>query len=58
MLPASYKDVEAAYALIDYARAQRHPRLLGHMVTTWSKKDDLRSHPALVESLARLGASP
>jgi len=58
VLPASYKDVEAAYAVIDYARAQRHPRLLGHMITTWSKKDDPRSYPALVESLARLGASP
>jgi hypothetical protein len=58
VLPASFKDVEAAYALIDYARAQRHPRLLGHMVTTWSKKDDPLSHSALVEALTRLRSSP
>jgi hypothetical protein len=58
VLPASWKDVDAALALIDFARAQRHPRLLGHMVTTWSKKDDLLANPALVEALARLRASP
>ncbi len=57
VLPASWKDVDAALALIDFGRAQRHPRLLGHMVTTWSKKDDPLSQPALVEALARLRAS-
>jgi len=59
VLPASWKNVEAARALVDYARAQRHPRLLGHLVTTWGvKKEDLVANPALVEALARLGTAP
>jgi len=33
--PASWRKPDAAKALIDYSRAQNHPRMLGHLNTTW-----------------------
>ena len=33
--PASWKNVEAAKALIGYSLAQNNPRMLGHLSTTW-----------------------
>ena len=33
--PASWKNPQAAQALIDYSRTQNHPRMLGHLNTTW-----------------------
>ena len=55
VLPASWKDVDAARALVDFAAAQDDPRMLGHLVTTWGvQKEDLLSFPGLVEALARL----
>jgi Glycosyl hydrolase family 9/Cellulase N-terminal ig-like domain/Glycosyl hydrolase family 20, catalytic domain len=58
VLPASWKDVLATNALIDYGRARSDPRLLGHMVTTWTRRDDPLEHQALAEALVRLRASP
>ncbi|HJQ26424.1 MAG TPA: family 20 glycosylhydrolase [Blastocatellia bacterium] len=52
VLPASWKNVEAAQALIAYDRQQAHTRLLGHLFTTWGvKKDALLDYPPLVEGL-------
>jgi len=33
--PASWKNPQAAKALIDYSRTQKNPRMLGHLNTTW-----------------------
>ncbi len=56
VLPASWKDADAAALLIDYAAARRHPRLLGHLFTTWGvKKDALVDDATLRAGLRRLG---
>ncbi|MCX8108420.1 MAG: amidohydrolase family protein, partial [Verrucomicrobiae bacterium] len=36
VLPASWRNVDAALALLEFAQAQRHPRVLGHLCTTWA----------------------
>jgi hypothetical protein len=54
VLPASWKKVDAARALIRYSEAQSDPRMLGHLFTTWSRQDDLPSYPPMVEGLKLL----
>jgi hypothetical protein len=55
VLPASWKKVDAAQALIEYSLKQESPKMLGHMFTTWGvKKEQLVEHPPLVEGLKRL----
>ena len=55
VLPASWKKVDAAQALIEYSLKQDSPRMLGHMFTTWGvSKEQLVEHPPLVEGLKRL----
>ena len=52
MLPAGWKKVEATRALIEYGRKQSHPRMLGHLFTTWGiKKVELTEYPPLLEGL-------
>jgi len=52
VLPASWKDVEATKALIQFSREHGSPKLLGHMFTTWGvKKEELLQFPPLVEGL-------
>ena len=45
ILPASWRDVEAARALIEYSLELHHPNMLGHCFTTWSKRDLLEWPP-------------
>ncbi len=39
VLPASWRNREAALALLDYARAQNRGRVVGHLCTTWVGAD-------------------
>ena len=55
VLPATWKSVEAAKALIDFSRSHASPNLLGFMFTTWGvNKDVLLDFPPLVEGLKSL----
>jgi len=52
VLPAGWNDVEATRALIAYAGRLDHPRVLGHLFTTWSvPRESLATYPPLVEGL-------
>jgi hypothetical protein len=55
VLPASWKDVAASRALIEYSFRQHSPRLLGHLFTTWDgRKSDLAEYQPIVEGLKLL----
>jgi len=55
VLPASWKDVDATRALIAFAGRLGHPRMLGHLFTTWGvAKEELVTYPPLVEGLELL----
>ena len=55
VLPATWKNVDAAKALIDFGRLHASPKLLGFMFTTWGvRKDVLLDFPPLVEGLKSL----
>ena len=59
VLPASWRDVGAAQALIDFSRTQANTRLLGHLFTTWdTKKGELLAHPPFVEGMKVLRPAP
>ncbi|MFZ0455819.1 MAG: family 20 glycosylhydrolase [Ignavibacteriaceae bacterium] len=54
VLPSSWKDADAAKALIDYSNEQRSPKMLGHLFTTW-RKVDLLNYPPLVICIGMVG---
>jgi len=59
VLPASWKDVDATKALIQFSRQQNDAKLLGHMFTTWGvKKEELLQFPPLVEGLPFIQPAP
>lgn len=41
VLPASWRNRQAALALLDYARAQNRGRVVGHLCTTWVGADQI-----------------
>ncbi len=41
VLPSSWRNREAALALLDYARAQNRGQIIGHLCTTWSGADEI-----------------
>jgi hypothetical protein len=47
VLPTSYKEVEASRRLIEQSQALKHPGILGHLFTSWSKPDKLAEWPPL-----------
>ncbi len=47
VLPTSWKDVEASRRLIEYGQGLKHPGLLGHLFTSWSKPEKLAEWPPL-----------
>jgi Glycosyl hydrolase family 20, catalytic domain len=57
VLPTSWKDVEASRKLIEYGRALKDPRVLGHLFTSWSKLDKPAEWPPLAAN-ARLVTAP
>jgi len=55
VLPATWKNVDAAKALIDFSRLHASPKLLGFIFTTWGvSKNALLDFPPLVEGLKSL----
>ena len=54
VLPSSWKDVDAAKALIEYSNEQKNSNMLGHLFTTWQKVD-LLNYPPLVECIGMIG---
>ena len=54
VLPSSWKDVDAAKALIEYSNDLKNPNMLGHLFTTWQKVD-LLNYPPLVECIGMIG---
>jgi hypothetical protein len=55
VLPASWKDLEASKALIQYSQKQASPKMLGHLFTTWGgRKGTLAEYRPLVEGLPLL----
>jgi hypothetical protein len=55
VLPASWKDLNATKALIDFTRSHANPKVLGFMFTTWGvSKDVLLEFPPMVEGLKTL----
>jgi hypothetical protein len=55
VLPASWRDLEASKALIQYSQKQAAPKMLGHLFTTWGgRKGALAEYRPLVEGLPLL----
>lgn len=55
VLPASWRDVDAARKLIDYSLQYDQKAMLGHMFTTWGEGgDDLSEWPPMVKGLTML----
>jgi len=58
VLPAGWNKTDAVEALIDCAQAQKNPRMLGYLATTWSTKvADVAKYPPLIAGMERM-ASP
>jgi hypothetical protein len=52
IIPASWRDEDAAKMLINYSYQYDNPGMLGHLFTTWGGKiDDLIDFPAMLEGL-------
>ena len=53
VLPASWKNADAAIALINYNYAQKNANILGHIFTTWGsvKTKELSKFPALKKGM-------
>ncbi len=47
VLPTSWKDVEASTKYIEYTVGLKHPRVLGHLFTSWEKPAKLAEWPPL-----------
>lgn len=41
VLPSSWRNRDAALALLDYARAQNRGKVIGHLCTTWAGADEM-----------------
>jgi hypothetical protein len=52
VLPASWKNVEASQAFIQYSVVQENPGMLGHLYTIWGGRiDKLINYPPMVEGM-------
>ena len=51
VLPTSWKDVKASNALLNHALSQNNPKMLGILFTAWSRYDDPKAWPPLVEGM-------
>ncbi|MBN1362402.1 MAG: family 20 glycosylhydrolase [Sedimentisphaerales bacterium] len=54
VLPAGWNKVEATQALIRYSAGLDHPKMLGHLFTTWSGRRQWTEFAPLVEGLTLL----
>jgi len=58
VLPGGWNKTDAVEALIDYSVAQRSPRMLGYMATTWSvKTGQVAQYAPLVAGMKRIAAA-
>ncbi|TMQ32111.1 MAG: hypothetical protein E6K70_20340 [Planctomycetota bacterium] len=58
VLPASWRKVDASRALIEYSLKLHHPKMLGHLFTTWSgRRNDWTEYQPLAEGLKLLKSS-
>jgi hypothetical protein len=58
VLPASWRNVEASRALIEYSRNEKSPKMLGHLFTTWGgRKDAVPEYRPMVEGLKLLASA-
>ncbi len=57
VLPSSWKNVEAANALLDYSIKEKSPNMLGHLFTTWTriKAGELSNHSTIKSISEKLG---
>lgn len=55
VLPVSWNKVDAVNNLIDYSLGLNHPKMLGHMFSTWSRVDDITVYPPLASLPKLLG---
>ena len=54
VLPTSWKDVDAAEALINYSNKIQSSEMMGHLFTIWTRTDVLK-YPPLVECINSVG---
>jgi hypothetical protein len=54
VLPTSWRTPEQTARYIDYTRALRHPRMLGHLFSTWEKLDVIADWPPLAQHAERV----
>lgn len=55
--PAGWKKVDGTQALIQYSRNLNHPKMLGHLFTTWSGRKEWAEFAPLVEGMKLLKPS-
>jgi len=57
VLPSSWKDVDAANALLEYSIKNKNKNMLGHLLTTWKKPiaGEFANHPTIKPVAERLG---
>ncbi len=57
VLPAGWNKTDAVDALIDYSLAQKNPRMLGYMATTWSVNiRQVSEYPPLIAGIKRVSS--
>ncbi len=54
VLPTSWKDVEASQKLIEYGQGLKHPGILGHLFTSWSRVEKPADWPPLAANAGRV----
>jgi len=58
VVPTSFKDVEASRRLIEYGQGLKHPGVLGHLFTSWSRVERLADWPPLAANASLVKPSP
>ena len=58
VLPTSFKDVEASRRLIEYGQGLKHPGVLGHLFTSWSRVERLADWPPLAANASLVKPPP
>jgi len=51
VLPCSFRKLDAVEAFIKYSYKIEDPNMVGHMFTTWGKRDTVTKYPPLVEGI-------
>ncbi|MFH1568150.1 MAG: chitobiase/beta-hexosaminidase C-terminal domain-containing protein, partial [Gemmatimonadota bacterium] len=53
VLPSSWRNVQGAQALVKYSYGLQHPKLMGHLFTTWGRVEPerLRTYPPMLAGI-------